>query len=78
MTGLACPKSRLEPIVNVWDELDCQIKGCSSHPKLVKKLACLLQAEWKQNTTVPHPNTCGKQARRVKTVIASGEGSTYY
>ena len=35
----------LNPIENLWDELDRRIKECSSRPKSVKELICLLQAE---------------------------------
>ncbi|GFX47247.1 transposable element Tc1 transposase [Trichonephila clavipes] len=38
----------LNPIENLWHELDYRIKGCRNHPKSVKELACLLQAEWKK------------------------------
>ncbi|CAL1292106.1 unnamed protein product [Larinioides sclopetarius] len=37
----------LNPIEKLWDELDHFNKGCSNHPKPMKKLTCLLQAEWK-------------------------------
>ncbi|GIY78033.1 hypothetical protein CEXT_100731 [Caerostris extrusa] len=55
-------RADLNPIENLWDSLHRQIQGCTTRPKSVKELLCLLQAEWKKNTTACHTKTCGKYA----------------
>ena len=50
----------LNPIENLWDELHRRIHGCTTRPKSVKELLCLLQVE--ENTTSCHTKTCGKYA----------------
>lgn len=68
----------LNPIENLWDELDRRIRGCTTRPKSVKELTCLLQAEWKKIPLAVTQGLVESMPRRVHAVIASRGGSTNY
>ena len=68
----------LNPIENLWDELHRRIQGCTTRPKSVKELLCLLQAEWKKIPLAVIQRLVESMPRRVHAVIASRGGSTNY
>ncbi|CAL1299395.1 unnamed protein product, partial [Larinioides sclopetarius] len=53
-------------IGNLWNELDCRIKGYNNRPKSVKELACLLQAEWNKILLSIIQTLMNSMPRRVK------------
>ncbi|GIY78347.1 transposable element tcb1 transposase [Caerostris darwini] len=77
----------LNPIENLWDALHRRIQGCTTRPKSVKELLCLLQAEWKKipllvYLSIPLLEVIKRlvegMPRRVHAVIVSRGGSTNY
>ncbi|GIY00567.1 transposable element Tcb1 transposase [Caerostris darwini] len=68
----------LNPIEILWDALHRRIQGCTTRPKSVKELLCLLQAEWKKMPLAVIQRLVESMPRRVHAVIASRGGSTNY
>lgn len=68
----------LNLIKNLWNKLNCWIKGCDSLLKSVKELVCLLQAKWKKNTTSCHKQLAESMFRRIGAGIASHGSSNNY
>ncbi|GFW17389.1 retrovirus-related Pol polyprotein from transposon 297 [Trichonephila clavipes] len=69
MFGMFLESQDLNPIESFGGELNHRIKGCSNRPNSVKKLACLLQAEWNKILSIIQILVEGRP-RRVKAVIA--------
>ncbi|GIY68056.1 transposable element Tc1 transposase [Caerostris darwini] len=68
----------LNPIENLWDALHRRIQGCTTRPKSLKELLCLLQAEWKKIPLAVIQRLVESMPRMVHSVIASRGGSTNY
>ncbi|GIY36288.1 transposable element Tcb1 transposase [Caerostris darwini] len=66
------------PDLNPIKTLHRRIQGCTTRPKSVKELLCLLQAEWKKIPLAVIQRLVESMPRRVHAVIASRGGSTNY
>ncbi|XP_055932741.1 uncharacterized protein LOC129962771 [Argiope bruennichi] len=65
----------LNPIENLWDELDRRIKRCDNRPKSVKERTCLLHAGWEKIPLSVIQTFVESMPRRVKAGTIKGRQS---